>query len=237
MYNTPIRFDGDIIITDPCYIMRKDSQLDYSTSPSWWDFLSKTTYEEITDDSGRTFKRYNYPKPQDYPDCREKTRADYGNDESSILQAALELIYHKNKPLFSPTLKAEEDAYREADIKWHEENMSDWERCEFGDEMEILGIHTYLSDRTIYGDWSCTTFNSNTKEKIGEFCADAGMVAIFLLDEVLRYNPDFNYHTERPWTTTLIHDFHGTVELHCDGEEVTVVGNGNVNFIGKQTGF
>lgn len=72
---------------------------------------------------------------------------------------------------------------------------------------------------------------------IGEFCADAGMVAVFLLDEVLKYNPDFNYHTERPWTTTLIRDFHGTVELHCENDEVTVIGKGNVNFVGVQTGL
>lgn len=34
-------------------------------------------------------------------------------------------------------------------------------------------------------------------EKIGYFCADAGMVAVFLLDEVLKYNPDFDYHINR----------------------------------------
>lgn len=40
--------------------------------------------------------------------------------------------------------------------------------------MEILGITKYLVRDTIYGDWSCTTFNSDNKEPIGEFCADAG---------------------------------------------------------------
>ena len=235
MYNTPIRFDGDIIITDPCYIMRKDGQPDYSTSPSWWDFVSKTTSEEITS-NGRTFKRYNPPKPKDYPDCREKRAEDYSDNLTAQLDLMNRLLVGK-AALFSPKLQAEWDAYHKANEKWEKENMSDWERCEYGDEMEVLGINTYLSDRTIYGDWSCSTFNSDTKKKIGDFCADAGMVAVFLLDEVLRYNPDFNYHTERPWTTTLIRDFHGTVELHRDGEEVTVIGKGNINFVGKQTGF
>ena len=237
MYNQPVRFDGDIIITDPCYIMREDGKPDYSTSPSWWDFVSKTTSEIITDANGRTFKRYNMPKPQDYPDCREKNRGDYGDDEDSVLQAALDLCLSKKTPVFSPTLQAELDAYHEAEEKWREENISDWEKCEYGEEMEVLGIKTYLADRTIYGDWSCTTFNSDTKEKIGKFCADAGMVAVFLLDEVLRYNPNYNDHIEKPWTTTLIRDFHGTVELRRKGENVTVVGKGNVNFVGKQTGF
>lgn len=236
MYNTPIRFDGDIIITDPCYIMREDNRPDYSTMPSWWDFLSKTTSEEVVKDNGITFKRYNYPKPEDYPDCRKKRIEDYPDKQTAELDMILKMYVGK-VPLFSPTLKAEEDAYHKAEEKWKEENISDWEKCECGEEMEVLGINTYLSDRTIYGDWSCSTFNSNTKKKIGDFCADAGMVAVFLLDEVLRYNPDFDYHTDRPWTTTLIRDFHGTVELHRDGEDVTVIGKGNVNFVGKQTGF
>ena len=61
-----------------------------------------------------------------------------------------------------------------------------------------------ISVDTLYGDWSCITYNSDTHEKIGEFCADAGMVGVFLLDEVLKYNPDFNYHIDRPWTTRRI---------------------------------
>lgn len=86
---------------------------------------------------------------------------------------------------------------------------------------------------------------------MGEFCADAGLVAVFLLDEVLKYNPNFDYHTERPWTTTLIKDFDGDIELsvvpftyidedtneECEDSEVRVVGTGNINFYTTQTGF
>lgn len=133
----------------------------------------------------------------------------------------------------------------------------DWRKCGYGDDMSQLGINNYICRDTLYGDWSCTTFNSDTKEPIGSFCADAGMVAVFLLDEVLNYNPDFDYHINRPWTTTLIKNFNGDVEFkivheegvydedtpwHKKGEKwkedsVEVVGTGNVNFIGKQTGF
>lgn len=133
----------------------------------------------------------------------------------------------------------------------------DWHRCNCGDNMEILGINTYICRDTIYGDWSCTTFNSDTGKDIGGFCADAGMVAVLLLDEVLKYNPDFDYHIERPWTTTLIKDFDGEVNfevVHTEGEyeedteywnkgdkwendEVQVIGRGNINFVGKQTGL
>ena len=132
---------------------------------------------------------------------------------------------------------------------------NDWFKCEYGKYMERLGIKNYISRDTIYGDWSCTTFNSDTKEPIGEFCADAGMVAVFLLDEVLKYNPGFDYHTERPWTTTLIKNFDGEVNfeiIHTEGvyeedtkwwekgdkwenDSVQVVGHGNINFVVKQT--
>ena len=123
--------------------------------------------------------------------------------------------------------------------------------------MKALGIKNYLCRDTIYGDWSCTTFNSDTKETIGEFCADAGMVAVFLLDEVLAYNPDFDWYESRPWTTTLIKDFDGDIEIkvihtegvynydtkwHCKGDkwendEVRVIGVGNINFETHQTGL
>jgi hypothetical protein len=121
----------------------------------------------------------------------------------------------------------------------------DWDSCEYGEKMEMLGIHNYICRDTLYGDWSCTTYNSDTDKEVGKFCADAGMVAVFLLDEVLKYNPDFDYHLNRPWTTTWIKDFDGEVEFTIarinDGdwidEEVRVVGKGNVNFITTQTGL
>lgn len=136
-------------------------------------------------------------------------------------------------------------------------NSGDWGKCGYGDNMKAIGIENYLCRDTIYGDWSCTTFNSDTKEAIGEFCADAGMVAVFLLDEVLAYNPDFDFYETKPWTTTLIKDFDGDIEIniiHIEGvydddtewhskgdkwedNEVRVIGKGNINFETHQTGL
>lgn len=96
---------------------------------------------------------------------------------------------------------------------------NDWDACECGDKMEVLGIHRCMTRDTLYGDWSCTVFNTDTEKAIGEFCADAGLVSVFLLDEVLKYNPDFDYHKERDWTTTLIPDFKGTVQFVVEHEE------------------
>ena len=126
----------------------------------------------------------------------------------------------------------------------------DWETCNYGENMEALGIKTYLTRDTIYGDWSCTTVNKDTDEEIGKFCADAGLVSVFLLDEVLAYNPKFNDHIKKPWTTTLIKNFDGEIEIEVvdveyddeDGEktedeEVQVIGKGNINFFTTQSGF
>ena len=141
---------------------------------------------------------------------------------------------------------------------------NDWQDSEYGDDLTILGINNFITRDTLYGDWSCTTFNTDTKRKIGNFCADAGMVSVILLEDVLKYNPDFNYHIEKPWTTTLIKNFKGTVQfvvkevswtLDRDTSygkkgdtftdyEVEVEGCGinkktkkPINFIGRQTGL
>lgn len=89
-------------------------------------------------------------------------------------------------------------------------------------------------------------FNTFSKEFnknfcLGEFCADSGLVGVFILDEVLKYNPDFNYHITKPWTTTIIENFNGTVtitpvEIESD-YEVRVIGKGNVNFTTIQSGL
>jgi hypothetical protein len=114
----------------------------------------------------------------------------------------------------------------------------DWESCEYGLNMEVLDFKNYICRDTIYGDWSCKTFVSS-KNEIGQFCADSGMVGVFLLDEVLKYNPDFDYHLNKPWTTTWIKDFDGNVVfvVNEQKEKVKIKGVGNINFYTKQTGF
>lgn len=227
----PVEFDGDIIITDPCYIM-KNNHIDYLSSPSWWDYVTKTR-REVKDG-----KEFCYPpRHEDYPD--------FNGDKS-------------------PTLQAEWDEYHKAEAKWKSENVTDWERCSYGDNMEVLGVNRYMTRDTLYGDWSCTTFDLNTKEEIGSFCADAGLVSVFLLDDILRYNPDYDDHLKKHWCATHIKDFKGTVQFIVKevtgireddtdwwkkGDawtdyQVEVVGHGinkvtgkPIDFVGKQTGF
>ena len=143
-----------------------------------------------------------------------------------------------------------------------EADSDDWDMSCYGENLSCLGINAYMTRDTIYGDWSCTTFNSDTGDIIGRFCADSGMVSVISLDEVLAYNPSFNYHVTKPWTTTLIKNFKGTVQFivkenkwtldedtswskkgdEFTDYEVEVVGHGEnkvtgepINFVSKQT--
>ena len=125
--------------------------------------------------------------------------------------------------------------------------------------MEVLGIKHYICESTIYGDWGCQTYkvDDNPKEIIdnfveaeengkdykvecsalGDFCADAGLVAVFLLDEVRKYNPDIDkWIKENPWCVTTIEDFNGNVEYYIDkNSEAHIYGTGNINFFTTQT--
>lgn len=141
----------------------------------------------------------------------------------------------------------------------------DWRKCSYGENMGALGITNYICRDTIYGDWSCSTYNTDTKERIGGFCADAGLVAVFELDEVRAYNPDIDKWIENhPWCVTVIKNFTGDInfevvhlsgvytkddefesngKIYCkEGEtweedEVRVIGVGNINFFTTQTGL
>lgn len=121
-------------------------------------------------------------------------------------------------------------------------NHDEWSKCGYGSEMENLGSFTkdkYATADTIYGDWGCATYNLDTEEEIGAFCADAGRVSVFSLEQVQAYNPEYD-PTERPWCVTLIRNFTGIVTLKTKFDESTyeivryVEGRGSVNFIGAQ---
>lgn len=125
---------------------------------------------------------------------------------------------------------------------------NDWDSCDYGDKMEVLGIKTYLTRNTESSNWSCSTYEKDTHKKLGSFCADTRLVSVFLLDEVLAYNPNFDYHIKRPWTTTLIENFDGEIKIEVVNikyedketgeimdEEARIIGKGNINFYTTQT--
>lgn len=135
----------------------------------------------------------------------------------------------------------------------------DWTKCKYGGNMEALNIFTYFTESTIYGDWGCSTYKINEDpykvinnfieyekkgedyeinySKIGGFCADSGLVSVFLLDEVRKYNPGIDeWIASHDWCVTTIPDFNGVVEYYVDKNgEAHIVGTGNINFFTSQT--
>lgn len=122
--------------------------------------------------------------------------------------------------------------------------------CYLGDDIKKSMFSDYIWRDTIYGDWGCTTYilekssadklpmeikKQDVKGVIGSFCADAGEVGVFLLDEVLKVNPNFDYHITKPHTTTLIKNFTGEVKDIEEDGSVHIKGKGNINFMTFQT--
>lgn len=228
----PMEFSGDIVITDPCYLMKKrESDGTDQPKPKEEDFFS-------------------YPEITDYPDCKELVPG-IG-------------IYNSEQYM------EEREKYEKA-LTAHQALTDDWVKCGYGDRMDLLGIHKCMVRDTIYGDWSCSVFRKDEhghEEEIGGFCADAGLVIVADMAEVLAYNPDFpKWAEEHKWCATILKGFEGTVqfvveetepdeeedeESGChhtffDSYEVKVVGRGTYldkdgnrkkcNFVGRQTGL
>ena len=79
----------------------------------------------------------------------------------------------------------------------------------------LYGLYNTLIGRTIYGDWSCTTYmkHEGGDIEIGRFCADAGLVGVFLLEEVEKFNPNFSrWLVRHAHCGTVISGFNGVVK-------------------------
>ena len=124
-----------------------------------------------------------------------------------------------------------------------------------------FGLRNTLVGRTIYGDWSCTVFRKYKENdyEVGKFCADAGLVGVFLLDEVKKFNPNFiEWLVKHQWCGAVITGFNGTVKaittrheadkpendipflthtVHLEGQGTVSNGMTPYEFYTKQTGY
>lgn len=173
-------------------------------------------------------------------------------------------IYWPNRYIDSEAVNFEGDIII-TDPRYFINDKDDWENSDCGRYMEpddgFDMFTSYMARDTLYGDWSCTVYNVDNGNELGTFAADAGMVGVYLLDEVLKYNPTFDYNQ---WVVAHIKDFSGTVQfvvIHTEGTytedteyhkkgdkwedySVEVIGRGKnritgepLNFVGRQTGF
>ena len=180
-------------------------------------------------------KKYNYPCPPD--DVIEFWRKTYKHFK--------ELASRENSNKYWQKREISQDYVNEDIIITDLCYLS-------GDEdisREIEPPYDLYAD-TIYGDWSCSLYDKDTKNKIGDFCADAGNVIIVSLKDVLKFNPNFEkWMKEHNWCVALVKNFTGTAYIKYDIEHYEyegkqrkdlycyVEGVGNVNFTSKQTGF
>lgn len=120
------------------------------------------------------------------------------------------------------------------------DKKSDWEFCDKGTHLEKLGFKTFAVSSTIYGNWSCNVENINTSDKLGKFSSDSGLVGVFLLSEILKYNPDYNVKMEEfSEEATVIDNFNGSIRFDISDNELytVIVGDGNISFVSDIDGF
>lgn len=114
------------------------------------------------------------------------------------------------------------------------DNDSWWEESDYGEHLKKFGFTTYITKDTLIGDWSWHTYEKETKDIIGQFCADAGLVGVYLLEEILKFNPLFEkWAQEHSWCATIIKNFDGDIEYEYDEKDddlFHIVGKGNINF-------
>lgn len=215
-----MKFTGDIIITDPCYIIK--SPEDYAKELG----IPFPAYPKYTED----IKAYDKAMSE-YRSFMNK----YDDWSKCYCGEAMEQLGITNY-ICEPTIYGDWSCTTwstpRKDVAAQLEELCELQRKQY-ELRKQYGEDSVQSK--IYDDkmFSATVDLKN----IGGFCADAGMVAVFLLDEVLKYNPNFDYHINRLWTTTLIKDFDGEVEYYVAEGEAHIIGTGNVNFFTTQTGF
>ena len=79
----------------------------------------------------------------------------------------------------------------------------------------------------------------NAEYTLGRFCADAGMVCVAYLEDILKFNPNFKqWDSEHSWCATIIENFDGNVEYKIgENDDAHIVGTGNINFYTSQSGL
>ena len=110
----------------------------------------------------------------------------------------------------------------------------DWQRCEYGEKLDELGIFTYITAGN--GDeFASDIVSLDTHESLGELGSDSCMISVMLLREVRRYNFDFDKDLGKH-CYTIIEDFDGEVQLvemedpDDDCQRFYFLGKGNKNF-------
>lgn len=114
----------------------------------------------------------------------------------------------------------------------NENNSDDWGKCIRGNKMELLGLDNYATMFHVQPDMSWVavkpTENENAPFKLlGRFHVQTGNATVFLLDELLTYNPSYDIHEQvKQKRATVIENFNGNILImykHDIGPEVATI--------------
>lgn len=112
-------------------------------------------------------------------------------------------------------------------------DAQDWKKCGYGDHMEKLGLPTSLSALVTEGEEDLCAVSPDGKTFYGTFVTDSGVATAFLLEEILRYDPTFDEHTECPENALWIPGFDGEITVRGEGEDQWFEGTGSHSFTTK----
>lgn len=112
-------------------------------------------------------------------------------------------------------------------------DAEDWKACGYGDHMERLGLSTSLSALVTEGEEALCAWSPDGKTCYGTFVTDSGVATAFLLEEILKYDPEFDEHTECPENALWIPGFDGEITVCGTGEDQWFEGTGSHGFTTK----
>lgn len=181
-------FKGDLIITDPCYII-KDNKRPIEAPVKSDYVLDIDEYNDVlvvdTADLISHLPNALY-EPIDAKTCKYSYKRDFDNSVYEIAKSE----------------------YNEGN---NDRTTDDWNETGCGTNVEKLGIKQYIGRDTLFGDWDCVVVDADDKP-IGEFCADAGMVCVAELNEWRNYNSEIDtFLRERSHCVAVISNFDGDV--------------------------
>jgi hypothetical protein len=174
----------------------------------------------------------------------------YVDSESKYFDGTLLIIdpFHVVKENYIAYNSNEWDSFNSY-LEWSKEHQNDWSKCELGTKMNNLGIKTFLTHDTLCGMSKYRLYTDSYLNDKGEFDSTSGLLSVFLLEEVLKYNSEYDKHNTG--SSIIVKDFKGTVqiiidcqnyydEIHSENRfkfEVKIVGTGINKKTGKPTNF
>lgn len=127
--------------------------------------------------------------------------------------------------------------------QWNKTAISDWDKCDYGRELDKLGFKNFAIAEMGYGYGSYGVYEASSNAFIGQCCSDTGLLGVFSLDEVLCYDESFDKFNTMPWAVCFIPNYRGNlfwVNIN-DGKgveaDINIIGKGNMKFYSKQIGF